>query len=110
MCAYKQNLLADAVVILLSDVERTFAKDLLAHTGCPPVLDSPVTTVDVEETVLDKPEATSERQRAYDTGRDPGRTGHAAAEAAATAGLLDLVLYPAEVVLHGVLVRHPDGM
>lgn len=65
-----------------------------------------MTTIDVEEAVLDKPEATSEHYSSRDAAGNLGCAGHAAAEAARTAGtLLDLALYPVKVVLHRIPVR-----
>lgn len=93
-----------AGVVSLDCCKRTFTEDFLAHTRRPPILDRPVTTVDIEEAVLDNPSATSEQHAARNKGRNPGTAaGHAATEAASSAGaLLDLALYPVEVVLHGI--------
>jgi hypothetical protein len=64
-----------------------------------------VTTIDVEEAVLHKPEATGEQYDCGNTAGNLGCAGHAATEAAWSAGaLLDLALYPVEVILHGIPV------
>jgi hypothetical protein len=69
-----------------------------------------VTTIDVEESVLGKPDSAGEQYTACDKPGDPRCAGHAATEAARSAStLLNLALYPVEVVLHGIpRCRHLD--
>lgn len=41
---------------------RTFGVDLLAHTAHPSILDGPVTTINVEQTVLEEQHATAQEE------------------------------------------------
>lgn len=76
----------------------TFGVDLPAHTACPAVFDRSVTTVDVEQRILEQDKTGTETDKTQDASTDT--LGRPAAEAA-SAGLRDLLEAP-ERILHWV--------
>lgn len=84
----------------------TFSVDILAHTTDPPVLDRPVTTIDVEKSIIEDQRTAQEQGQSGDS--TAGAWWRPAAGKAAPTGLRN-GLQPPHVFVHGVSVGHVGG-
>lgn len=80
----------------------TFAVDLLAHTTYSPVLNSPVTTINVKERVLDQESAAAQKS---ESGNRTESAGRPAAAGKVAAPLAHHGLHPLHILVNRWL-RH----